>query len=169
MRSCRTALSDARATLEATIASEAQYAARMTRNAWDAASSATSALAAGTRALFSEVTSSLSLLDVREANDVRDVRDEIGDCYARDLAGCKRKVETLLQADHHSGCKAVQGIRSQHLQGSTWPRLKERTALGGHVPVSGAVCSDASVNRQTVQAPALWHSVHYRWKVKIRI
>ena len=45
----RTALSDARATLEATIASEAQYAARMTRNAWDAASSATSALAAGTR------------------------------------------------------------------------------------------------------------------------
>ena len=79
----RTALSDARATLEATIASEAQYAARMTRNAWDAASSATSALAAGTRALFSEVTSSLSLLDVREANDVRDVRDEITDCYAR--------------------------------------------------------------------------------------
>ena len=79
----RTALSDARATLEATIASEAQYAARMTRNAWDAASSATSALAAGTRALFSEVTASLSLLDVREANDVRDVRDEIGDCYAR--------------------------------------------------------------------------------------
>merc|ERR1719506_2248743 len=77
------ALSDARATLEATISSEAQYAARMTRNAWDAASSATSALAAGTRALFSEVTSSVSLLDVREANDVRDVRDEITDCYAR--------------------------------------------------------------------------------------
>ena len=48
--------------LEATIASEAQYAARMTRNAWDAASSATSALAAGTRALFAEVTSSLSLI-----------------------------------------------------------------------------------------------------------